>query len=49
MESFKIDNGLIVCITGDIDYFRVETIERLEPYLSLLDRYGVKATFFVTS
>ena len=49
MESFKIDNGLIVCITGDIDYFRVETIERLEPYLSLLDRYGVKATFFVTA
>jgi peptidoglycan/xylan/chitin deacetylase (PgdA/CDA1 family) len=49
MESLEIDNDLVVCITGDIDYFRVETIERLEPYLSLLDRYGVKATFFVTA
>ncbi|HOB43287.1 MAG: polysaccharide deacetylase family protein [Candidatus Methanoculleus thermohydrogenotrophicum] len=49
MESLEVANDLVVCVTGDIDYFRVETIERLEPYLSLLDRYGVKATFFVTA
>ena len=49
MKSPKIDNNLVVCITGDIDYFKVETIERLEPYLSVLDKYGVRATFFVTA
>jgi len=36
MESLEVANDLVVCVTGDIDYFRVETIERLEPYLSLL-------------
>lgn len=49
MKSSDNDNNLVVCITGDIDYFRVETIERLDPYLSVLDKYGIQATFFVTA
>jgi peptidoglycan/xylan/chitin deacetylase (PgdA/CDA1 family) len=49
MELPEIDTPLKVCITGDIDDFNIETIERLKPYISILDKYGIRATFFITA
>lgn len=49
MEIPAIDSCLKVCITGDIDDFNSETIEKLKPYISILDKYGIRATFFITA
>ena len=40
---------LVVCITGDIDSGLNETIDCLKPYLDLLAKYDIKATFPVTA
>jgi peptidoglycan/xylan/chitin deacetylase (PgdA/CDA1 family) len=39
----------VVCITGDVDDFKIETEELLTSYFSILNKYGVKATFFITA
>lgn len=40
---------LIVCITGDIDDFQKETPACLDPYFSVLKRYNIRGTFFITA
>jgi len=42
-------NNLVVCITGDIDYFDTETIQCLNEYFSVLQKYTIKGTFFITA
>jgi peptidoglycan/xylan/chitin deacetylase (PgdA/CDA1 family) len=43
------DRNLIICITGDIDYFDTETDDCLFTYFSILKRYDIIATFFITA
>lgn len=38
-----------VCITGDIDTGKRETVQRLKVYFDVLEKYGVKATIPVTA
>lgn len=39
-----------VCITGDIDYFEIETIEEcLEPYFAVMEKYQVRITMAITA
>ena len=40
---------MIVCITGDIDYFDTESFECLDSYFSVLDSCKVTGTFFITA
>jgi len=40
---------LDVCITGDIDYFDTETIDCLDRYCSVLQKYDITGTFFITA
>ena len=40
---------MIVCITGDIDYFDTESFECLESYFSALESCKVTGTFFITA
>lgn len=40
--------NLIVCITGDIDYFNIETIDCLDKYFLILNKYDIKAELFIT-
>jgi len=42
-------NNISICITGDIDYGDIETIEVLKHYFDILNKYNVKATFFITA
>jgi peptidoglycan/xylan/chitin deacetylase (PgdA/CDA1 family) len=42
--------NVTVCITGDIDYFDIETVEGcLEPYFKILEKYQVKMTIPITA
>ena len=49
MNTKDTKKPLIVCITGDIDYFDTETIDCLDRYFSVLRNYDIKATFFITA
>lgn len=50
MSSSKEMKKVTVCITGDIDYFEIETIEKcLEPYFKILEKYQVKMTIPITA
>lgn len=40
---------MIVCITGDIDYFDTESLECLDSYFSVLGTFNVTGTFFITA
>ena len=40
---------LIVSISGDIDWGELETIDSMEKYINVLQRYNVTATLFVTA
>jgi len=43
------NDGLIVCITGDIDDFHSETIDCLESYFSVLKKNNIQAELFITA
>ena len=49
MKTKVNPNPQIVCITGDIDDFKTETLECLNSYFSVLQKYNVTATFFITA
>jgi len=49
MESQNESKQSIICITGDIDYFNTESIECLRSYFSVLHKYNIKGTFFITA
>jgi len=49
MPAKDTKKGLIVCITGDIDYFDTETIECLDRYCAVLKKYAITGTFFITA
>jgi peptidoglycan/xylan/chitin deacetylase (PgdA/CDA1 family) len=49
MEITEKPTTMIVCITGDIDYFDTESLECLESYFSVLDACNVTGTFFITA
>jgi peptidoglycan/xylan/chitin deacetylase (PgdA/CDA1 family) len=49
METRHSPDTLIVCITGDIDDFQKETPVCLDTYFSILHRYNVKGTLFITA
>lgn len=50
MSSSKQMKKVTVCITSDIDYFEIETIEEcLEPYFKILQEYQVKMTIPITA
>jgi len=49
MKTKDTRHKLIVCITGDIDDFKTETINCLDSYFSVLHDYNVKGTFFITA
>lgn len=40
---------IIVCITGDIDYFEAEDTNCLRAYFDILDKYQVKMTIPITA
>ena len=46
----KSDQTTTVCISGDIDYFELETVEGcLEPLFHILREYGVTMTIPITA
>jgi len=49
--SIKQNNSTVsVCITGDIDYFEIETVEDcLSPLLGILQKYNAKMTIPITA
>lgn len=49
MKTEDTKKTLIVCITGDIDYFDTETVDCLDSYFSVLHKYDIKGTFFITA
>lgn len=49
MKTKEKTNTLIVCVTGDIDDFKTETIDCLDRYFSVLDNYNITGTFFITA
>jgi len=49
MKTNDTRKPLIVCITGDIDYFDTETIDCLDRYFSVLRKFGIQGTFFITA
>ena len=49
MKTTQNKNAMIVCITGDIDYFDTESFECLESYFSALESCKVTGTFFITA
>jgi peptidoglycan/xylan/chitin deacetylase (PgdA/CDA1 family) len=49
MKTKDPKKPLIVCITGDIDYFDTESIECLDRYFSVLEKYDIQGTFFITA
>ncbi|WP_440951260.1 polysaccharide deacetylase family protein [Methanosphaerula subterraneus] len=44
-----VNDRLIVCITGDIDDFYLETIDCLECYFSVLKKNRIQAELFITA
>jgi len=49
MKIFDNHEKMIVCLTGDIDYFDTETINCLNSYFSVLQKYSITGTFFITA
>jgi peptidoglycan/xylan/chitin deacetylase (PgdA/CDA1 family) len=49
MKTTDNQNSMIVCITGDIDYFDTESIGCLDSYFSVLGTYNVTGTFLITA
>jgi len=49
MKTKDTKKPMDVCITGDIDYFDTETIECLDRYFSVLGKYDIQGTFFITA
>ncbi len=50
MNTKQNNKPVSVCITGDIDYFKIETIEGcLLPFFKVLDKFNLKITFPITA
>ena len=49
MKTKDRPDTLIVCITGDIDDFQKESPNCLNQYFSVLHKYHIKGTFFITA
>ena len=48
--EIPMNHRVTVCITGDIDDFKIETIEKcLEPYFKILQEYQVRMTIPITA
>lgn len=50
MSAVQKNKAVIVCITGDIDYFEIETVEGcLLPLFGILQKYDVRMTIPITA